>query len=300
VIAFMLAGALLAAAVVRMYRLVLPPRVNLTSAVASWDRSRARSTRTQRIGLVRSDSTRSRLVGWIADQVTRRASNIGSLTQDLSAIGEAFEDYLTRTVTLAAIGLVGPAAILTVLNAAGLGLPYLFGPILGVALAVGMVLVVRQEVADMARRRRSEFRRALSIYLDLIAMSLQAGRGHAEALPASAAIGSGWAFAQLQDAIEGARFAGITAWEALGQLGHRIGMRELTDLEAALRLASDDGAKVRATLIARAQTLRAARIADAEADAARATESMKFALIVMVFVFLSYELYPSVARLFAG
>lgn len=299
-IAFMLAGALLAAAVVRMYRLVLPPRVNLTSAVASWDRSRARSTRTQRIGLVRSDSTRSRLVGWIADQVTRRASNIGSLTQDLSAIGEAFEDYLTRTVTLAAIGLVGPAAILTVLNAAGLGLPYLFGPILGVALAVGMVLVVRQEVADMARRRRSEFRRALSIYLDLIAMSLQAGRGHAEALPASAAIGSGWAFAQLQDAIEGARFAGITAWEALGQLGHRIGMRELTDLEAALRLASDDGAKVRATLIARAQTLRAARIADAEADAARATESMKFALIVMVFVFLSYELYPSVARLFAG
>jgi hypothetical protein len=77
-------------------------------------------------------------------------------------------------------------------------------------------------------------------------------------------------------------------------------MRELTDLEAALRLASDDGAKIRATLIARAQTLRAKRIADAEAAAAQATESMKFALIVLVFVFLSYELYPSVVRLFAG
>jgi tight adherence protein C len=300
VIGFMLAAGLLAVAVVHIYRLVMPPRVNLVSAVAGWDRSRARSTRIQRIGLARGDSARSRLVGWIADQVARRDNDIGSLTHDLSVTGGTLEDYLTRSVTLAALGLIGPAAILTVLNTAGLGLPYVLGPIVGVALGVGMVLVVRQELTDLARRRRAEFRRTLSIYLDLVAMSLQAGRGHAEALPASAAIGTGWAFTQLQDAIEGAKFAGITAWEALGQMGERIGMRELTDLEAALRLASDDGAKIRATLIARAQTLRAGRIADAEAAAARATESMKFALIVMVFVFLSYELYPSVARLFAG
>jgi Flp pilus assembly protein TadB len=300
VIAFMLVAGLLAVAVVHVYRLVMPPRVNLVSAVAGWDRSRARSTMIQSIGVSTGDSVRGRLVRWIADQVARRGTSTVRLTQDLTATGQTLEEYLTRTVTLAGIGLAWPPVILTLLNAAGLGLPYLLGPILGAALMVGMVLVVRQEVSDLARRRRAEFRRTLSIYLDLVAMSLQAGRGHAEALPASAAIGTGWAFAQIQDAIEGARFAGITAWEALGQLGERIGMRELTDLEAALRLASDDGAKVRATLIARAQTLRAARIADAEAAAARATESMKFALIVMVFAFLSYELYPSVARLFAG
>ena len=131
-------------------------------------------------------------------------------------------------------------------------------------------------------------------------MSMQAGRGHAEALPASAAIGSGWTFTLLRDAIDGARFSGITPWAALGQLGERIGMPELTDLDAALRIAHDDGAKVKATLVARAGTLRAQRIADAEAEANQATESMKFALIVMVFTFLIYELYPSVVRLFAG
>ena len=131
-------------------------------------------------------------------------------------------------------------------------------------------------------------------------MSMQAGRGHAEALPASAAIGTGWAFTQLQDAIDGARFSGTTPWHALGQLGDRFGIRELTDLDAALTLANDDGAKVRTTLVARAETLRSERIADAEAAAAQATESMRFALIVMVFAFLAYELYPSVARLFAG
>jgi len=300
VIAFMVAIGLLAAGVLHLYRLAVPPRADLVSAVARWDQSRARSTRIQRIGIARGESVTSRVVGWLADLVARRDRNIATLTQDLMVSGGTLEGYLTRTLTLAAIGLIAPVAILTVLHAVGLGLPYVFGPILGFALSVVMVLVTRQELVDNARRRRAEFRRSLSIYLDLVAMSLQAGRGHAEALPASAAIGSGWAFTQLQDAIEGARFAGITAWEALGKLGERTGMRELVDLEGALRLANDDGAKVRATLIARAATLRSQRIADAEAAAAQATESMKFALIVMVFVFLSYELYPSVARLFAG
>jgi Flp pilus assembly protein TadB len=163
-----------------------------------------------------------------------------------------------------------------------------------------MLVVTRQELTENAKRRRAEFRRTLSVYLDLVAMSMQAGRGHAEALPASAAIGTGWAFTHLQDAIDGARFSGITAWRALGQLGDRFGIRELTDLDAALTLANDDGAKVRTTLVARAETLRSERIADADAAAAQATESKRFALIVMVFAFLAYELYPSVVRLFAG
>ena len=46
-------------------------------------------------------------------------------------------------------------------------------------------------------------------------------------------------------------------------------MPELTDLDAALRIAHEDGAKVKATLTARAATLRAQRLADAEAEATR-------------------------------
>ncbi len=38
-----------------------------------------------------------------------------------------------------------------------------------------------------------------------------------------------------------------------GSSGERFGIRELTDLDAALRLANEDGAKVRATLVARAE-----------------------------------------------
>lgn len=299
-IAFMAAAGLLAAAVLHAYRLAVPPRTHLLSAVHRWDQSRAHATRIQRIGATPSDTIGGRLRSWLADQVLRRAQNPTSLTQDLAITGHTLEDHLSKTLTLALTGFAGPVAILTVLDALGFGLPLAFGPIAGLILAAAMLIVAHSELHENAQKRRAEFRRTLSIYLDLVAMSTQAGRGHAEALPASAAIGTGWAFTHLQDAIEGARFSGVTAWHALGSLGDRFGLRELTDLDAALRLANDDGAKVRATFVARAETLRAERIADAEAAAAQATESMKFALIVMVFAFLTYELYPSVARLFAG
>jgi tight adherence protein C len=300
VIAFMIAAGVLAIAVLHGYRLAVPPRADLAGAIRHWDSSRARATRLQRIGAPRATTVGSRVQGWLAEQTLRRSRDVRGLTQDLAVTGGTVEQYVGKTTSLALVGFMGPLVILGFFNTIGLGLPVVSGPAAGLVLAIGMVVVTRHELTDRATKKRAEFRRTLSIYLDLVAMSMQAGRGHAEALPASAAIGTGWAFTHLQDAIDGARFSGITPWHALGQLGDRFGIRELTDLDAALTLANEDGAKVRATLVARAETLRSERVADAEAAAAQATESMRFALIVMVFAFLSYELYPSVARLFAG
>jgi len=299
-IAFMLAAGAVAVAVIHAYRLAIPPRSDMVAGVGGWDRARVRASRVQRIGAQEPVSVTERCARWMAEQVSRHARDLTGLNQDLAIARTSLEAHLSRVLSLAAIGLIGPIAIFGVLNALGLGLPAVYAPAVGVALAAAMMVVVQRELHDTARKRRAEFRRTLSIYLDLVAMSMQAGRGHAEALPAAAAIGTGAGFIDLQDAIDGARFSGITAWVALGRLGERLGIPELVDLEGALRLANEDGAKVKATLVARAGTLRAQRIADAEADANQATESMKFALIVMVFVFLSYELYPSVARLFAG
>lgn len=299
-IAFMLAAGLVAVALLHAYRVAVPPRVDLANAVRRWDSSRARATRIQRIGAPRAATLGGKVQAWLAEQVLRRGRDVKQLTQDLAVTDATVEQHVGRTTVLALVGFFGPLLILGFFATLGLRLPLVFGLAAGAVLAAAMVVASRQEVAERAKRRRAEFRRTLSVYLDLVAMSMQAGRGHAEALPASAAIGTGWAFTHLQDAIDGARFSGTTAWHALGQLGDRFGIRELTDLDAALTLANEDGAKVRATLVARAETLRSERIADAEAAAAQATESMRFALIVMVFAFLTYELYPSVARLFAG
>ena len=296
----MLTVGIVAVAVLHAYRLAMPPRADLASSVRHWDSSRARATRIQRIGASKATTIGGKFQSWVADQVLRRVRDVKALTQDLAVTDASVEQHIGKTTVLVIVGFFGPLVILGFFNTIGLGLPLMFGPAAGVVLAAAMLFVTRQELTESAKRRRAEFRRTLSVYLDLVGMSMQAGRGHAEALPASAAIGTGWAFTHLQDAVDGARFSGTTPWHALGQLGDRFGIRELTDIDAALTLANDDGAKVRITLVARAETLRSERIADAEAAAAQATESMRFALIVMVFVFLTYELYPSVARLFAG
>ena len=296
----MLAAGCLAAALLHAWRLAVPPRTDLVSAVGRWDHARSRASRVQRIGTTSDDTPLGRAGAWLAEQLNARARDLTSLTQDLAITGTTLEAHLTKTLTLALAGLLGPTAVVGVLDAAGFGIPLQVGPALGIGLAALMSVLTLRELRTDAVRRRADFRRGLSIYLDLVAMSMQAGRGHGEALPAAAAIGRGWPFNELQDAIDGARFSGITAWAALGALGGRVGMRELSDLDGALQLANDDGAKVRATLVARAETLREQRLADAEAATAQATESMKFALIVMVFAFLTYELYPSVARLMAG
>ena len=299
-IPFMIAAGLLAVALLHGYRLAIPPRADLAGAVRRWDSARARETRIQRIGAPRATLGRRQ-----GPELALRAGpsqgqgcqgpHSGPRRHGRNRRAVRGQDHHSR-----ARGFFGPLVILGFFNALGLGIPLVFGPAAGGVLAASMLVVTRQELHETAKKRRAEFRRTLSVYLDLVAMSMQAGRGHAEALPASAAIGTGWAFTHLQDAIDGARFSGTTPWHALGQLGDRFGIRELTDLDSALTLANEDGAKVRATLVARAETLRAERIADAEAAAAQATESMRFALIVMVFAFLTYELYPSVARLFAG
>jgi Flp pilus assembly protein TadB len=295
----MIAVGLLAFAFLYVYRLVVPARPDLASGVRRWDSSRTRATRVQHAGAPEAASVVGRAQVWIADLMLRR-QDIGSITRDLAVTDSSIEAYVGKVSTLMVLGFLGPLVVLGFFQVMGLDLPFVLSVLAGLGLAATMVPVARQELSEAAVKRRAELRRTLSIYLDLVGMSLQAGRGHAEALPAAAAVGHGWAFTHLQDAIDGARYVGTTPWRALGELGERFGVRQLTDLDAALTLAAEDGAKVRATLIARAQTLRDERLADAERMAAQATESMRFTLIVMVFAFLAYELYPPVARLFAG
>lgn len=286
--------------------LAFPPRTNLTTAIDRWDTGRRTASRSPALTTHQGGSQSSAWLGMLAEhalQLWRTRTTLvrqRTVAQDLAVTGATLEAHALRIIVLAAVGFAAPLLLCLVFSAVGVFLPVWFALLAALSLGGAMPYVVHRELRDNAIKRRAEFRRGLSLYLDLVAMSMEAGRGHAEALPASAQIGHGWAFTVLADAITGARYSGITPWRALGDLGDRYGIVELVDLEAALALAVDDGAHIRASLVARAETLRARRIADTRAAAASATESMRFALIVMVFAFLCYELFPPVTRLFAG
>jgi hypothetical protein len=92
----------------------------------------------------------------------------------------------------------------------------------------------------------------------------------------------------------------MTPWVALSELGRDIDLEELQDLAGTLTLAAEDGAKIRASLSARAGTLRRKELTDAEGDAGEKSQSMLVAQLMICAAFLLYLAYPAVIRLLSA
>lgn len=315
--AMVLVGAGLGLGLVWLSRLAIPPAPDLVGQVARWEHGRSVATARSQVGhdthwgLSGSmagevgDEATGRLLAraarWLADRLRlRNPDRVRLLGPDLAITQTSLETWLGKCLTSLVVALCGPFVVIMVLRAAGLPLPVLLAPAAGVVLAGWMVVVAVRDLRARAARRREEFRRALSIYIDLVAMSIEAGRGHPDALPAAAKVGTGWVFTELSDAIDLAPTYGETAWQALGRVGERYGIVELLDLRGTLLLAQHDGAKVKATLIARAHTMREARIAEAQARAGAATETMRHVTVMMAIVVAGYEIAPQLLRLLSA
>jgi len=217
-----------------------------------------------------------------------------SLRQDLALTGRSFEQTLGRKVTFAVLGalmaLFGAAAI----GQLGFGLPTGAAAVLAVALAALFFVLPDIDARREAHVRREEFRKSLGAYLDLVALEMAGSAAPAEALPSAARIGSGWPLALIRATIFRARRAGRSPWLALADLGDRIGVRELHDLGKLISLVAQDGARVRSTLTARAQTMRRRELADLQVKAGKADQSLRITQITIGLGFVLFLGYPAV------
>lgn len=218
------------------------------------------------------------------------------LIRDLTVIGRPVSTHLAEKAVFAVTGLLLPALLHLLLAVAGLPVGVQFSIIAGPCLAVvGFVLPDLRARSDAARLRIG-FRHALSSFLDLVWITLAGGAGVDSALNDSAAIGRGWAFAQIQRALGTARLTRTTPWAALRQLGEEIGVTELAELAASVSLAGTEGAKVRASLAAKATALRARQLTDAEGEAQSATERMALPVMALFLGFLGFITYPALTQ----
>jgi tight adherence protein C len=214
------------------------------------------------------------------------------------AITDRDEGWLFSTTVLMGLGGValGPA-LFAVSEVAGVhipwGLPVVIAAVVGPALALAQVMSLHSEAA----RRREAFSFALSAYLDLVVVSMAAGRGIEGALSVAAQTGTGSAFEALRKALNGARLQGVQPWDALDNLGSRLGVAELSGIAASIRLAGASGAKVRSSLAARAKALRARGLAEARAAAESETERMSVPVVLLVLGFIVLIGYPAVVQI---
>ena len=103
----------------------------------------------------------------------------------------------------------------------------------------------------------------------------------------------GWPMILIRDTLFRARMSGDDEWTALAGLGERIGVADLRELGALIKLVADDGAQVRSTLTARAASMRRAQLADEEGNAEERNQSMRLAQMLIALGFMLFVGYPA-------
>ena len=267
-------GALLALGLLQLRWLAFPPTPDLAAEIDPWRRGRELAT--QRAGTPDPVSPLGRLSRWVAETLrSYRPEFLETLAPDLAITQRDLQSWLTKVTGLVLVFGLGPTVLMLARRLRGDDASLQWAPVIGLVLATAAVLLWVKDLRQEATRMREEYTWALSIYLDQVAMSMEAGQGHAQALPAAARTLTGPVFNEIRTAINLAPSRGITAWAALGQLGERYRIPELISLRSSIELAQDDGARVKASLIARADTMRSSRLAAAVERANNNTQSMR-------------------------
>nr|WP_246497048.1 type II secretion system protein [Sphaerisporangium rubeum] len=285
-------------------RALFPPRPGLVARLVALDSARDGDD-AQRFQLITADEEVSAFRRGLGVRLARfyasRGWELRSTRADLALLGKSFEGYLATKVLLAVSGLLAFPVLAGWLALMGWGVS-LQVP-LWAALLVALVFFFLPDVQirrDAAVRRR-DFRHAVGAFLDLVAMNLAGGRGVPEALLMAVSVGDGgsgnWAMARIREALANARIVGITPWQALGRLGDEINVDELRDLSAALGLVADDGAKVRASLTARAATMRRRELAEVEGQAGERSQSMLVAQLLLCAGFVIFLSFPAAMKM---
>jgi Flp pilus assembly protein TadB len=218
------------------------------------------------------------------------------LSADLSVLG--------RSPTRHALDQLGYAVVFTALGL----LPALVAPLVGVAVPVVAVIAValafgavgwcypELEVRSRARAARRSWAQALTVYVDIVGISLAGGAGVEDALMVAAHTGTGPQFEELSATLRAAQTRRRKLWQALDELGERSDIVPLRELASAIDLAAESGSRIRETLLAKAGAMRIRQLTDAEAEAQKATETMGIAPALMAVAAVVLIGYPAVAR----
>ena len=237
------------------------------------------------------------------NQTINLASRTGdneTLAADLAVLGRTRNEFaasrIQLCVALGALPIVATA--LTTLASGSTWNPTIIAVCALSGIAAGVALS-KATLASEAAGRRKRFIEELAAHLDIVAQLVAGGAGIDEALWRAVRSADTPGLVMMRDAIASARVRRRSEWAELGDLADRARLPELNELVTAIELASTDGARIRASLQAKAKSLRASTASEQLASANRASEAMGGPLIGMLLAFLVVVLAPALAQVLA-
>ena len=237
-----------------------------------------------------------RIAGHVVDVNVRKIPRLSStVMSDLAITGTAIETFGVKVVGYAVgLGLLAPLSWLflgTVGIHTGAEIPG-FGAIILAGAGTASPFV---DLHQAATRRRRHFCHSLATYASLVSMSMSGAMGWSSALEAAATVSqTDWAMAEIAQALLWAQAYHRQPWEGLERLATRFSLPDLTDLARAMAQAGD-GARIRDTLEAKAQTLRMKETSALEDGAQAVTQKMLLPGVLLMAGYGVLIFYPALA-----
>lgn len=261
-----------------------------------------RSTGRQDLSSWQTDTWRvdRRMAMHVASSARERGLFDRELGPRLALSNSSLEELTARCIVCATVGFFLPALTWVVMFAGGVRIHVLVPVAAGLLLGLGGALIPIAELNAAAKRGRRHAKRVICSFLDLVVLGLAGGMGIESALLTAAQLGENIVSRRMLAALSLCRDAGEPPWEALTRLGETLGIEELSELAATAGLAGMEGAKVRATLAARAASIRRHELANSEAEANALTERLFIPGAFLLVGFLIFIGYPAFTRIASG
>lgn len=226
-------------------------------------------------------------------------STAGPSPADLDLIGKSRSTHDGEKALGAVIALVAVPTLGVGAGLLGIGLPFSMPVGLGVLLAVGAWFLPDLDARSKAKRARQTFVRAVSTYLELLAIERISGAGATQSAFAAAAVARSWPFRRVSESLERGRWDGKPPWIALRELGREVGVTELGDVADIMEQAGTEGSAVHDQLQSRAAAMRDAQLDVEQQLAHDATVRMTIPGTLTVLVYFVMLIFPIGLTMFA-
>ena len=281
-----LAGATLVLGFLVVLRGAFPQKATLAERLAEFSEVELQGTRNA------EDSLFLQLAKMLLETV--KGDDIVNLRADLEVTNTSFDDFAQEK---ARAGLAAGLCVTLVANLIG----FISGgvPLLIVGFMAGSLGYIAPdfELKKKAKARRLEFSRALTAFITLIGSSISGGGGVTTAMRDAVAMGNGWVFDKLRNALDEAALSGTSSWHALDALGSKLQVPALIELAGSLTLAGNSGARVTETLHSRAEASRAKELAETRSDAEAKSSTLGLPVGLMLLGWVIFLGFPAISGL---
>jgi len=237
--------------------------------------------------------TGARIGSWMS----RHAPNVRGFTapvKDLDLLDETVSGFYFAKLQYAAIGFLIPLLAPLLLLPFGIVfiLPALASPVVAILMWTWPDSIVRSK----AKERRREFTRFVTVYLELVAVSLLSSTTVDAALDDAASVSNSWVFERIRREYRLAALTRESKWDALERLGQQVQVPSLEEMSRMLRLA-DARVGMRQQLRAACDKLRAEVAADDKDAAAKRTGAIAIPVVLTLVPIMILGIAPSIAAL---